>query len=80
MNALVPLQGGCLGEVFATNVTAEGFVACVAHAMAQKALGVCEGLSAHLASEKLFSSVAVDMGAEEDAPSEGFATVGANMG
>lgn len=33
----------------------------------------------HLASEKLFSSVAVDMGAEEDAPSEGFATVGANM-
>lgn len=34
----------------------------------------------HLASEELFSSVAVDMGAEEDASGEGFATVGANMG
>lgn len=34
----------------------------------------------HLAREELFPSVAVDMGAEEDAPCEGFATVGANMG
>ena len=34
----------------------------------------------HLARKKLFSGVAVDMGAEEDASSEGFATVGANMG
>lgn len=34
----------------------------------------------HLACEELFSGVAVDMGAEEDAPGKGFATVGANMG
>lgn len=80
MNALVSLQGGCLGEVFATNITAEGPGARVVHAVAQQALGVSEGLCAHLAREKLFSSVAVDMGAEEDASCEGFATVGANMG
>lgn len=48
MNALVSLQGGCLGEVFATNIAAEGLVARVAHAVAQQALGVCEGLCAHL--------------------------------
>lgn len=34
----------------------------------------------HLASEELFSSVAEHVGAEEDAPGEGFATVGADMG
>lgn len=34
----------------------------------------------HLASEELFSSVAEHMGAEEDAPGEGFATVGADVG
>lgn len=48
MNALVSLQGGCLGEVFATNIAAEGLVACVAHTVAQQALGVGEGLWAHL--------------------------------
>lgn len=79
VNALVSLQGWRLREVFATNIAAVGLVACVAHAVAQQALGVGEGLCAHLAREELFSSVAVDMGAEEDAPGEGFATVGANM-
>lgn len=44
MNALVSLQGGCLGKVFAANIAAEGLVACVAHAVAQQALGVSEGL------------------------------------
>lgn len=48
MNALVSLQGGCLGEGFATNIAAEGLVACVAHTVAQQALGVGEGLWAHL--------------------------------
>lgn len=80
MNALVSLQGGCLGEVFATNIAAEGLAARVAHAVAQQALGVSEGLRANLAHEELFSGVAVDVGAEEDAPGESFATVGANMG
>lgn len=80
MNALVSFQGGCLGEVFATIIAAEGLVARVAHAVAQQALGVSEGLCAHLAREELFPGVAVDMGAEEDASGEGFATVGANMG
>lgn len=42
MNALVSLQGGCLGEVFATDITAEGLVARVAHAVAQQALRVGE--------------------------------------
>lgn len=44
MDTLVSLQGGRLGEVFATNIAAEGFVARVAHAVAQQALGVREGL------------------------------------
>lgn len=48
MNALMSLQGGCLGEVFPTNITDVGLVSCVAHAVAQQALGVCEGLCAHL--------------------------------
>ncbi len=52
MNALVSLQVGCLGEGFETNLAAVGFGACVAHAVAQKALGVCEGLRAHLYKNK----------------------------
>lgn len=48
VNTLVSLQGGCLGEVFATNIAAEGLVACVAHTVTQQALGVGEGLWAHL--------------------------------
>lgn len=48
MNALVSLQGGCLGEVLATDITAEGLVARVAHAVAQQALRVGEGLCADL--------------------------------
>lgn len=80
MNALVSLQGGCLGEVFATNSATVGLVARVAHAVAQQALGVGERLCAHLACEELFSGVAVNMSAEKDTSGEGFATVGANMG
>lgn len=79
MNALVSLQGGCLGEVFATDITAEGLVARVAHAVAQQALRVGEGLCADLAGEKFFSGVAVDVRAEEDASREGFATVRAHV-
>ena len=48
MNALVSLQGGCLGEAFATNIADEGLVVRVAHAVAQQALGVSEGLCANL--------------------------------
>lgn len=48
MNALVSLQRGSLGEVFATDVAAVGLVACVAHTVAQQALGVGEGLRAYL--------------------------------
>lgn len=48
VNALVSLQGWRLREVFATNIAAVGLVACVAHAVAQQALGVGEGLCAHL--------------------------------
>lgn len=48
MNASVSLQGGCLGEVFATDIAAEGLVARVAHAVAQEALGVTEGLRTQL--------------------------------
>lgn len=57
------LQGGCLGEVFATVMAAKGLVARVAHAVAQQALGVSEGLCTDLAREELLSSVAVDVGA-----------------
>lgn len=52
MNALVSLQGGCLGEVFPTNITAEGLVAGVAHAVAQQALGVGKRLRANLHENK----------------------------
>lgn len=48
MNALVSLQRGSLGEVFATHVAAVGLVARVAHTVAQQALGVGEGLGAYL--------------------------------
>lgn len=48
VNALVSLQGWRLREVFATNIAAVGLVAGVAHAVAQQALGVGEGLCAHL--------------------------------
>lgn len=41
---------------------------------------MCINCDWHLAREELFPGVAVDMGAEEDASGEGFATVGANMG
>lgn len=34
----------------------------------------------HLACEELLAGVAVDVGAEEDAPGEGFAAVGAHVG
>lgn len=34
----------------------------------------------HLAREELFSSVAEDVAAKKDAPREGFATVGADVG
>lgn len=44
MNVLVSLQGGGLGEASVTNITAEGLVACVAHTVAQQALGVGERL------------------------------------
>lgn len=50
MDALMSLQGGRLGEVFATNVAAVGFAARVAHAVAQQALGVGEGLCTNLQS------------------------------
>lgn len=48
MNALVSLQGGCLGEFFVTNIAAVGLVASVAHAVAEQTLGVCERLCTHL--------------------------------
>lgn len=48
VNAFVSLQGGSLGEVFATSIAAEGLAARVVHAVAQQALGVSEGLRAHL--------------------------------
>lgn len=52
MDALVSLQGGGLGEVFATDVTAVGLVARVAHTVTQQALRVGKGLWAHLHDNK----------------------------
>lgn len=80
MKTLVSLKCRCLREVLATHVAAVGFCSCVAHAVAQQALRVSEGLCAHLACEELFTSMAVDMRAKEDTSSEGFSTVGANVG
>lgn len=48
VNALVSLQGGCLGEFFVTYIAAVGLVASVAHAVAEQTLGVCERLCTHL--------------------------------
>lgn len=80
MKLLVPLQCRCLGEAFAADATVVRFGSSVAQAVAKQALGVVEGLAAHLACEELLSCVAEDMGAQEDAPSEGFATIRANVG
>lgn len=52
VDALVSLQGGSLGEVFATDVTAVGLVARVAHTVTQQALRVGKGLWAHLHDNK----------------------------
>lgn len=59
VNALVSLQGWRLREVFATNIAAVGLGACVAHAVAQQALGVGEGLCAHLQRQQQQSVLAV---------------------
>lgn len=48
VDALVPLQGRRHREAFATDVTLEGFVACVGHTVTQQVLGVGKGLWAHL--------------------------------
>lgn len=79
MKLLVPLQCRCLGEAFAADVTAVRFGSSVAQAVAKQALGVVKGLAAHLACEELLSCVAEDVGPQKDTPSEGFATVRANM-
>lgn len=42
--------------------------------------GAVTDLDGHLAGEELFSGVAINMRAQEDAPGEGFAAVGAHVG